>query len=136
MRTTCSVQRCTRSPWADGVCRPHLDQRADTAFRKWGRERDGYCTVARFRPDLPCLGVLQGMHLVPVTYRALRWDMQAPNIAAGCAAHHMYLTEHPIEHGLFCEQHLGLEAWEALRARRFGPPMRPDDALRDLKVMA
>jgi hypothetical protein len=134
VRTVCSVQRCTRRPWADGICRTHLDMAADKAFRRMIRERDGYCTAARFFPDMPCLGGLQGMHLVPVGYRALRWDPE--NAAAGCMAHHKYLTEHPIEHGLFCEQLLGAERWEALRARRFGPAMRPDDALRELEVSA
>ena len=134
MKTVCKVQRCTRRPWADGVCKTHLDQRADKAFRKMIRDRDAHCTAARFYPDLPCLGGLQGMHLIPVRYRALRWDPE--NAAAGCMAHHMFLTEHPIEHGIYCEKLLGLERWDALRARRYDTPMRPDDVLHELEGAA
>lgn len=127
VKAQCSRQRCVRRPQANGLCRQHLVADADVAFSKFIRDRDGYCQVQLYYPEILCLGVLQCMHLVPRGYFALRWD--AENAAAGCAAHHTYLTLHPIEHYEFASKYLTPKGWEALRDRRFGAPMRPEDYL-------
>jgi hypothetical protein len=67
------------------------------------RARDGRCVPAPYFPDIRCVGALQAMHLIPKgPYPSVRFELW--NGAAGCAAHHTYLTEHPLEHERFCRQ--------------------------------
>lgn len=101
-------------------------KQADALFSKHIRERDGGCKYALWFPDITCNGNLQCSHFVSRRYRAVRWDPF--NAAAACAAHHLYVTHHPLEHeaGLL---EAGIEyehlKWIALN----DPPMDPKEVI-------
>jgi len=123
------------------MCKSHAWKKADDLVSRYIRERDGRCVAREFFPDIACLGALQHMHLVRRRYQALRWDVGEGtdgigNGAAGCVAHHHYLTLNPDEHYDFCERLLGSEGYAALRARRFGEPMDPAEVIVRLKEAA
>jgi HNH endonuclease len=64
--------------------------RADRAFSKWIRTRDGRCQA-----DEPHAGNLQAAHLISRSYKAIRTNTK--NVTTLCAKHHMYFTHHPLE---------------------------------------
>ena len=55
----------------------------------------GFCQLAALFPRIDCNGGLQCCHIVSRRYRAVRWS--TGNALAGCAAHHLYATHHPLE---------------------------------------
>jgi len=108
----CSVRGCTRRPTVGGVCKSHGTLEADRLFSLFVRGRDRRC-IAEGAFGVRCNGNLQTMHLISRRYKAVRWNPQ--NARAGCAAHHTYLTLHPLEHDAWCERILGPAHWRALR---------------------
>lgn len=109
----CSVLRCKRRPTGTGMCATHSTAVADRLWSRRIRDRDAGCTAARAFPEMDCNGSLQAMHLVSRRYHATRWTLD--NGRAGCAAHHTYLTLHPLEHLEFCERVLGVDGWRRMR---------------------
>jgi len=106
----CSVGRCKRR--ADqAMCKTHAKARADQAWSKYIRERDGRCMAAEAFPKIRCAGSLQAMHLISRRYAATRYEMW--NGRAGCAAHHRWLTDRPLEHDAWCSRMLGPSLWES-----------------------
>jgi hypothetical protein len=75
------------------VCPDHY---ADQLWSMAVRARDGICRGAAVFPKIQCVGELQADHLISRTYRSTRWLVDVG--AALCLAHHMYVTEHPLEH--------------------------------------
>jgi hypothetical protein len=101
---------------ADGVVtrlKKLLRKDADRLFSKRVRAR-GICEAAGF-DDVTCNGNLQTMHLVSRRYLSVRFD--EGNAAAGCGAHHVYLTAHPIAHERFCKLYLGAQRFAELKRR-------------------
>ena len=125
-RSMCIWSKCRRARY-DGakLCAKH---EADRLFSLYIRDRDGECVGHTFVPEVACKGELQCMHLVSRGYLAVRWDPQ--NALAGCAAHHMFLTEHPVHHEQFCREAIGTKTWEALRqAALTGERQHPADVI-------
>jgi len=126
----CVWAKCRRARYEGDLCAKHA---ADKLFSRMVRERDGRCMAGEQFPEVGCLGDLQCMHLIPRSYMAVRWDLD--NARAGCAAHHLWLTNHPIEHIEFCEQQLGdyyaTLRWVALH----DPAEKPEAALARLRQM-
>ena len=91
-----------------------LKRKADGLWSRAIRDRDGRCMAADYWPDIRCAGSLQAMHLIPRMYLSTRWEMW--NGAAGCGAHHTFLTHRPLEHAYFCRLILGAKDYER-RAR-------------------
>ena len=115
-RPSCTVRGCTRRPYIGGeYCITHAKALADRLWSVYIRNRDGMCQAAAFFPNIRCAGSLQAMHLVSRRYLATRYDPS--NGRAGCAAHHCYLTEHPLEADLFNRQVLGTAVYDELKAR-------------------
>ena len=110
----CSVLRCKRRPIATGMCITHSTDVADRLWSRRVRDRDRTCIAAMYFPEIDCNGALQAMHLVPRGYKATRWILE--NGRAGCAAHHSWLTYHPLEHTIFNEHVLGADGWRQMRA--------------------
>ncbi len=71
--------------------------RADKAFARYIRERDGQCLA-----DGPHAGSLQCAHIISRSYKSIR---TVPENAVGlCAKHHMFFTHHPLEWKLWVEE--------------------------------
>lgn len=125
-RAACTVRGCKRRPFVAGeLCLTHAKREADRLFSLHVRSRDGRCMAAESFGEIRCNGGLQTMHLVSRRYLSVRYDPD--NARAGCAAHHTYLTMHPIEHDDWCEETLGTAAWRSLRSRARSL-VRPDYA--------
>jgi hypothetical protein len=71
--------------------------KADRLFSLKVREI-GYCQLAAWFPKIRCNGNLQCCHIISRRYGAVRYDER--NAVAGCAAHHLYATHHPLEWGV------------------------------------
>ena len=98
-------------------------KRADKLFSELIRSR-GRCELAVMRPETKCAGPLQCCHVVSRSYRAVRWDEM--NALAGCAAHHLWFTHHPLE----WERAIGETRWHHLRALALSaPPEKAADAV-------
>lgn len=110
---TCSVRGCRRTPIATGMCATHSKATADRLWSQAVRARDGRCMAATAFPAIACAGSLQAMHLISRRYMATRYRLS--NGLAGCAAHHRYLTDRPLEHDAFCEGLLGEPIWRLMR---------------------
>jgi hypothetical protein len=107
--------------------RMNYTKKADAAFSKLIRSR-GICELAPMRPETECSGPLQCCHRVSRRYRAVRWNTL--NAMAGCAAHHMYFTHHPLEWDQALLRSLGEHAVEGLKWMALNrPPEDPKDAL-------
>ena len=74
--------------------RKQATAKADRLFSLRVRAR-GECQLAPLFPTITCNGGLQCCHVVSRRYKAVRWDER--NALAGCAAHHLYGTHHPLE---------------------------------------
>lgn len=73
------------------------------------RARDGYrCWVCGSRAS-------DAAHLFSKRYQSTRWDLD--NGRALCREHHVHYTKHDLEWKAYLGKRLGLEAFEALRAR-------------------
>jgi hypothetical protein len=92
--------------------RMNATKRADALFSAAIRAR-GKCELAPMRPETKCSGVLQTCHLISRRYRAIRWSEL--NAMAGCQAHHMYFTHHPLEWDEALLKALGAHAYQGLR---------------------
>lgn len=55
----------------------------------------GFCQIKKYYPTISCKGNLQWMHIFSRSYYQIRWTLN--NAFCGCAAHHMYFTNHPIQ---------------------------------------
>lgn len=93
-RKPCSTRACKRPPAVAGMCKTHATRLADRLFSEKIRGI-GFCEVASWLPSVKCAGYLQTMHVISRRYHAIRWDRT--NALAGCAAHHKFYTEHPLE---------------------------------------
>ena len=120
---SCAMRGCRKPPRYAGYCASHATERADAAFATVIKERDGRCVPREMFPSIACNGNLQTMHLISRRYKAVRWDLD--NAVAGCQAHHLYLTIHPLEHDDWCERRLGATAWYKLKQRALRGPV-PD----------
>lgn len=127
----CSFQRCSTRPYVEGMCKTHATREAFRLRSLIVRARDRRCVARDFFPEVSCAGELQDMHLVRRTFHAIAWD--PANGAAGCKAHHRFLTLNPDEHYEFCERLLGVEGYAALRERRRGEPPYLGDVLVELR---
>jgi hypothetical protein len=95
----CVIAKCRRARFdAARRCAFH---EADGLFSESVRAR-GRCEVAQWHPAVRCNGGLQTMHIVSRRYHALRWSFD--NALCGCAAHHVFYTEHPLEWRRDCEE--------------------------------
>jgi hypothetical protein len=95
---------------------------ADALFSKRVRAR-GFCEIAGF-DDLRCAGYLQTCHLISRRYLSVRFE--EANAVAGCSAHHVYYTHHPLEWDEFCKAFLGANAWARMRRRAMDARGTPD----------
>lgn len=105
--------------------------KADAAFSRYIRDRDGKCMGAGSGPR--CSGALQCAHIISRRYRAIRWD--EANAMALCQAHHMFWTHRPLEwQAWLVAEGIDYEnlRWLALN----DPPEKPADALARMKEMA
>lgn len=106
--------------------RTNLRVKADTAFSKWIRARDGHCVAASWFPDIKCNGNMQCCHIISRRYHAVRWD--PANAVAACAAHHLYGTHHPLQWE-DAARHAGID-YDDIRYRALHDrPMDPWDVL-------
>ena len=123
----CSVRGCKRR--ADqAMCKSHAKLRADQAWSRYIRNRDGRCMAAEAFPAIACAGSLQAMHLISRRYAATRYQLW--NGRAGCAAHHRWLTDRPLEHDAWCQDLFGDGLWSASKWGAMQlPPMSPIDFL-------
>ena len=71
-----------------------LKRKADQAFAKFIRTRDGRCMLQGM-DEIICSPQLQCMHLMSRRNMRLRYD--EVNCITGCSAHHTYYTYHPEE---------------------------------------
>lgn len=85
----CSVRGCKKRIAAAGLCNTHLMRKADQAFSRYIRERDGACQRCAERDGLQCA------HIVSRRYRVTRWDED--NAMALCMRCHVYFTHRPLE---------------------------------------
>lgn len=106
--------------------RTSLRKRADTEFSKWVRNRDGKCVVAPWFPNIKCNGNLQCCHIISRRYHAIRWSPD--NAVAGCAAHHLYGTHHPLEWEQAVRK-AGIDYDNLRYCALNDKPMDPDDVL-------
>lgn len=106
---TCATRGCKRRGVVAGRCRSHARARADEAFSRFIRNRDGMCLECGTRQNLTCA------HLVSRRYSATRWDPS--NAVALCWSDHFKFGLQPLEWDLWCERHLGAEAWAELKRR-------------------
>ena len=104
--------------------------KADKAFSLWVRERDGRCVVRDWFPAIACNGRLQCCHVVSRRYHAVRWVPE--NAVAGCAAHHLYGTHHPLEWEE-AVKHAGIDLNNLRYLALNDPPQDPDAVLEWLK---
>jgi hypothetical protein len=98
------------------------DHYADALWSMVVRARDRHCRGAAVLPRIRCVGELQADHLISRTYRSTRWLIDVG--ATLCLAHHMYVTEHPLEHVDLAVALMGQELYD-LRRRE---AMRMDGA--------
>lgn len=113
--------------------RAALRKRADVAFSKHVRERDGRCVPAEWFPEIRCNGNLQCCHLVSRRYHAIRWAED--NAVAGCAAHHMYGTHKPLEWNAAISA-AGIDLWDLTQRALNDPPQDPAEVIERLKAQA
>jgi hypothetical protein len=92
------------------VCPEHY---ADQLWSMAVRTRDGWCQGKHAFSKTPCAGSLQADHLISRTYRSTRWLLDVG--AALCLAHHMYVTEHPLEHVELAVALMGQELYDLRR---------------------
>jgi hypothetical protein len=105
----CRIQRCTRRPSIDGLCKTHATEEADRLFSLAVREI-GYCESGRPTHK----GGLQCAHGFSRSYKAVRWDRR--NCFALCGGCHTYYTHHPVEWDEWMRERLGHELYTELRA--------------------
>jgi hypothetical protein len=92
----------------------------------------GYCQLAAWFPAITCNGNLQCCHVISRRYKAVRWSLD--NAVAGCAAHHLYGTHHPLEWIDAAENRPEI-AYDELRHRALhSPPMDPFEVITTLEV--
>lgn len=103
----CDVLRCTRRPVRAGLCATHLRQKADAAFSRHIRERDGRCRICNRGPAAQCC------HIVSRNYRQVRWN--EANAVAGCAKCHVKFTHRPLEWIDWIDATFGDGTYERLR---------------------
>jgi hypothetical protein len=116
----CTRKGCRRARHEGArVCPEHY---ADQLWSMAVRARDKSCQAMFFLPNSPCVGALQADHLISRTYRSTRWLIDVG--AALCLGHHMYVTEHPLEHVELAVALMGQELYD-LRRRE---AMRMDGA--------
>lgn len=111
-RPECSVLRCNRRPVRAGLCGTHLLKKADQAFSRYIRERDGKCMVCGSTYRLQC------MHIISRRYRGLRWDKG--NAVTGCAKCHTRFTNWPLEWEAWVDDYFSQvmpDPWLSLRRR-------------------
>ena len=130
----CAIRGCKRR--ADqAMCKTHAKLRADQAWSRYIRARDGRCMAAEAFPEIRCAGSLQAMHLISRRYAATRYALW--NGRAGCAAHHRWLTDRPLEHDDWCGTWLGRDLWDARKLEAvYGEPISPIDFLATLEASA
>lgn len=61
----------------------------------------GKCEAKSFK-GVECSAQLQTMHIISRKYNATRCDTR--NAICGCAAHHRYFTDHPVEFAKFVKK--------------------------------
>lgn len=83
--------------------RPSPMRRADIAFSKWIRERDGKCQAAA-ETIVACKGVLQCAHIIGRGEHSIRCDPL--NAQALCSAHHLWYTHHTADWWEYIERTL------------------------------
>jgi hypothetical protein len=107
------------------LCISHAEQKADAAFSKWVRKRDGGCTAWSLFP-VACAGGLNAAHIVGRRNHATRFD--PADVHALCDAHHRLVDQHGSEHAKFiwATSILGTEGYEALMWRAYPVASRRD----------
>jgi hypothetical protein len=89
-------------------------KKADLAFAKYIRDRDGKCMLAGL-DNVRCSEQLQCMHLITRGIYALRFD--EVNAMAGCSGHHIYYTMRPSDWELLLQTHF-FDRWEYIQEHR------------------
>ena len=90
--------------------------KADDAFSKMIRERDGVCVANRARVEsCESPGFLQCAHIHSRTYSATRLDPD--NAVTLCRSCHMYFTNRPLEWAWFIDEVLGDDYYQRLGIR-------------------
>jgi hypothetical protein len=95
----CVIAKCRRARH-DGTKRCAFHE-ADRLFSERVRAR-GRCEVKSWHPSIRCNGDLQTMHIISRRYRSIRWTFE--NALCGCAAHHRFYTDRPLEWRRDCEE--------------------------------
>ena len=101
-RKGCTVHACKRRPARLGLCNTHLLRRADEAFSRYVRQRDGRCVVCKSTARLQCA------HIISRRYRGTRWN--PANAVCLCASCHVYYEHRPLEW-----QEWAGQDWDVLR---------------------
>lgn len=77
-----------------------LKGKADKLFSEVIRSV-GVCEAKGFN-DVKCSAQLQTMHIISRKFNATRCDTR--NAVSGCAAHHRFFTDHPVEFAKFVKK--------------------------------
>ena len=98
----------------------YLTRKADEAFSKFIRQRDGFCQSGRSL-SVGCKGqyALQCAHGFGRAAFSTRWDER--NAWALCQACHVFYTHRPTEWTIWMEERLGLDLYLELRELSLKP---------------
>jgi hypothetical protein len=117
--------------------------RADVFFSLLVRNRDRCCVKCGIPGGLNTAGLrvvgLECAHIMPRRFSATRCDLE--NAVALCPEDHRFYTEHQYAWENFIIERIGLDAWDALRAKAHDLSVRVDwvteaSALRGLTNVA